>query len=124
MLSLPNTDNVTVIRHSEKEIYILVLKEPIPHNQLLDVFKEIKEALPENSKFVCIPHQCILSQCTTEQLISARNMINDYLVENCGVKESPMRDMTPEEKEEYNRILDKYYKPTGINIFNLVDTEE
>ena len=51
-------------------------------------------------------------------------MINDYLVENCGVKESSMRDMTPEEKEEYNRIIHNLYKPTGINIFDLADKDE
>lgn len=30
-----------------------------------------------------------------------------------------LRDFTEEENEEYNKVLDSIYKPTGLNIFDL-----
>lgn len=47
----------------------------------------------------------------------------------CGDKETTintgnhliMRDFTEEEQEEYNKVLDKLYEPTGLNIFELAE---
>lgn len=67
------------------------------------------------------PSTSMCKYCGNESFSINTNNLFDFPSERNTYEEenSPMRDMTEDEKAEYRRVLDTLYKPTGLNLFDL-----